>query len=186
MWEALDRGPRLRRILEDFYAQVYSDPRLAPFFAHTTIGWAIDHQYSFLAEIWSGVDSFFGDRPRNAHNWMVISHELFDHREAVMEACLRRHELPEDLIVAWRALDESYRSHIVKDSPFPKKRRGVSLPLDGYASLQLSIGILCDGCSAEVADGSTVHYHRGTGQTYCLTCRPSVEDASADDPGESP
>ncbi len=171
MWAALEHGPKLRRILEDFYAQVYADPRLLPFFEHTTIEWAIDHQYAFLAEIFSGEKMFFGDRPRNAHSWMVISHELFDYREAVMEACLRRHGLEEDLIVAWRAVEETYRPHIVKDAPIARKRRGVALPIEGYEPIELLAGTVCDECGDELPAGLRAVYHVRTGQTYCASCR---------------
>jgi truncated hemoglobin YjbI len=79
MWEALGRGPLLRAILTDFYAEVFQDPRLLPFFHATTREWVIDHQYAFLAEIFTGERMFFGDRPRNAHHWMVITDDLFDY-----------------------------------------------------------------------------------------------------------
>src|SRR5271165_5269477 len=101
MWEALERGAKLRAILTDFYNEVFQDPKLTPFFHATTIEWVIDHQYAFLAEIFTGERMFFGDRPRNAHHWMVISDELFDYREALMERWLRRHGLADDLIAAW-------------------------------------------------------------------------------------
>jgi truncated hemoglobin YjbI len=107
LWEAFERGPGLRRLLEVFYERVYADERLEPFFARTTIEWAIDHQYAFLGEILSGQDMFFGDRPRNAHHWMVISDELFDYREALMERCLREHGLSEEHVRDVRAIDES-------------------------------------------------------------------------------
>lgn len=170
MWEALDRGPRLRAILTDFYAEVYRDERLAPFFHATTIEWAIDHQYAFLAEIFTGESMFFGDRPRNAHHWMVISDELFDYREAVMERCLRRHGLPEDLIRAWRAVEEVFRSHIVKQTPFARLRHGVPMPLEGYDHIVLDAGGMCDGCAGEIARGGDSWYHVRTGKAYCAPC----------------
>lgn len=174
MWAALDGGLKLRRILEDFYAQVYRDEKLAPFFERTTLEWAIDHQYSFLGEIWSGEEMFFGDRPRNAHHWMVITDELFDYREALMEATLRRHLLPEDLIREWRALEESFRHHIVKGAPFAKKRRGRELPLEGYERLDLTVGTVCDGCGAALDEGGVACYHVRTGETFCEACRPGA------------
>lgn len=170
MWEALERGKKLREILEDFYAQVYADPRLAPFFVRTTIEWAIDHQYGFLAQIFTGEKMYFGDRPRNAHHWMVISNELFDYREAVMQQCLRRHGLSEERIAEWRAVEEVFRAQIVKDKPFAKKRRGVDLPLDDFEALDLSIGSICDVCQGVLENGSRVQVHRGTGRTYCEPC----------------
>jgi truncated hemoglobin YjbI len=170
MWEALDHGPRLRAILADFYSQVWEDARLAPFFATTTMQWVLDHQYAFLAEIFSGEALFFGDRPRNAHLWMVISDELFDYREALMEKCLRAHGLPEDLVLAWRAVEEVFRSHIVKDRPIPRLRNGVPMPLDGYESLALDAGGVCDGCTGEIARGGESLYHVRTGKAYCASC----------------
>lgn len=170
MWEALDRGPRLRAILTDFYAEVYRDERLSPFFHATTIEWAIDHQYAFLAEIFTGERLFFGDRPRNAHHWMVITEELFDYREALMERCLRRHGLPEDLISAWRAVEEVFRSHIVKRAPIVRLRNGVPMPLEGYEHLALDAGGACDGCAGEIVRGGDSWYHVRTGKAYCAGC----------------
>lgn len=179
MWAALDHGPKLRAILEDFYSQVYADPLLSPFFEHTTIEWAIDHQYAFLADIFTGEKHFFGDRPRNAHSWMVITDALFDHREALMEACLRRHGLDEDLIRAWRAVEETYRPHIVKDAPIARKRWGVALPIEGYEAIDLLAGTVCDGCSSELPVGLRAVYHVRTGQTYCTSCRSAAAEPAA-------
>jgi truncated hemoglobin YjbI len=177
LWEALERGPKLRAILEDFYAQVYDDPRLSPFFVHTSMQWAIDHQYAFLAEIFSGEKLYFGDRPRNAHSWMVITNELFDHREALMESCLRRHGLDEASIAAWRAVEETFRGHIVKDAPIARKRAGIALPVEGYEGLELGVGTLCDECSTELPVGARAVYHVRTGMTYCPDCRtPAPSD----------
>jgi truncated hemoglobin YjbI len=170
MWEALERGPKLRAILTEFYAEVFRDPLLLPFFHATTMEWVLDHQYAFLAQIFTGERMYFGDRPRNAHHWMVISDELFDYREALMERCLRRHGLPEDLIVAWRAVEEVFRSHIVKASPIPRLRNGVPMPLDGYDRLVLDAGGTCDGCEGEIPRGGACWYHLRTGKALCAAC----------------
>ena len=170
MWEALRQGPLLRELLTDFYAGVYRDPLLAPFFHATTMAWAIDHQYAFLADIFTGQSTYFGDRPRNAHHWMVISDELFDHREALMEACLRKHGLAEDLIVAWREVEEVFRSHIVKGCAFARLRSGVVLPLEGYSHLVMDSGGICDGCEGIIERGGDSWYHVRTGKAYCAPC----------------
>jgi truncated hemoglobin YjbI len=179
LWEALERGPKLRRVLEDFYARVYEDPLLLPFFEHTSIEWAIEHQFAFLAEIFSGEKHFFGDRPRNAHSWMVISDALFDHREALMESCLRRHGIGDDLVRAFRAVDEAFRSHIVKDAPIPRKRGGVALPVEGYEALVLLVGSVCDGCGVELPELGRAVYHVRTGQTYCEGCHGARSGSTA-------
>jgi truncated hemoglobin YjbI len=170
LWAALAEGKLLRRITEAFYAKVYADPRLSPFFARTTMEWAVDHQYAFLAQIFSGTKMFFGDRPRNAHHAMVISDELFDHREALMMQTLEEHGLSEAQRAEWREVEEAFRSHIVKAAPWPKKRRGVALPLEGWKAIALLCGCLCDECSAELAEGTTAEYDVATGRLYCAPC----------------
>lgn len=170
LWAALEHGRRLRVILEDFYEQVYADPRLAPFFARTTKSWAIDHQYAFLGEILSGTDMFFGDRPRNAHHWMVIDDALFDYREELMMKTLERHGLTAEQRAEWRAIEEVFRSHIVKSEPRPLVRAGKTLPLEGYDAIALSSGGLCDFCSSVIAIGAIARYHVRTGHVYCDAC----------------
>lgn len=181
LWEALERGDKLMRILVDFYGRVYADPRLHPFFEGVTRQRAIEKQYSFLCQMFTGEKVYFGDRPRNAHHWMVISDELFDHREQLMERVLVEHGLPAPLIARWRAVEERYRTHIVKDTPRPRRVMGKDFPLDGYEEVVTPVGILCDGCGDEVERGQRVRSHVRTGKAYCSRCadRHSITGASA-------
>jgi truncated hemoglobin YjbI len=170
MWAALQEGQGLSEILADFYARVYADERLAHFFEGVTIQRAIEKQYSFLCQIFTGQPIYFGERPRNAHNWMVISHELFDYRETLMEECLRRYGLPAHLITRWRGVEEVFRKQIVKDKPFGKRFGGVDMPFEGVDSIVLSIGAICDGCGGILDPGSVMHFHVRTGKGYCQDC----------------
>jgi len=179
MWAALRDGAGLNEILNDFYGRVYQDPRLAHFFEGVTIDRAIEKQYSFLRQIFTGDRCYFGDRPRNAHHWMIISDELFDYREELMMTCLRRYGLSEELIAQWRAAEEQFRKQIVKDTPIPKKVRGLELPLEGYQRETLTVGSLCDGCGLELPDGSIATYHVRTGRTFCDPCSPNNLEESA-------
>lgn len=172
LWEALGRGVKLREILEDFYAAVYQDPRLAPFFEGVTKERAVDKQWGFLAEIFSGQKLYFGDRPRNAHHWMVISNELFDYREQLFEQCLRKYGLAEEHVSAWLSVQQTFRKQIVKDAPFPRRMAGVEMPLDGWQQDTLAASALCDGCQGEVPVGAKVTYHRRRGTTFCERCTP--------------
>lgn len=173
IWQALDEGKKLIPVLEMFYSRVYEDPKLAPFFEGVTKQRAIEKQFSFMHSLLTGQRSYFGERPRNAHHWMVISEELFDYREALLERCCREVGLDEKCIQKWLAIDEVFRAQIVKDAPIPKKIRGVELPLEGYAEMTFDVGGLCDGCESEIEIGDTAHYHRRTGKTYCEACKPA-------------
>jgi len=170
MWQALGEGRLLREILQEFYSQVYADSRLSVFFDGVTIERAIDKQYSFLRSIFTGEKCYFGDHPKNAHHWMVISNELFDYRESLMQLTLRKHSLPEYLIQRWMDIEEVFRNSIVKTKPIPRKLNGVALPLDGYDSLVLDVCSLCDSCGTEIPSGSLGYYHRRKGNLNCVDC----------------
>lgn len=170
LWAVLGDGELLSAALADFYGRVFTDERLATFFASTTKQRAIEKQFAFLREILTGEEGYFGDRPYNAHHWMVISDELFDYREALWGACLRRQGLSEPQVQKFLSIDEVFRRQIVKDQAKPKKLRGEDLPLEGYEGLVLAIGALCDGCGTAVDAGQEVRYHVRTGRTFCRNC----------------
>lgn len=172
MWSALKEGQLLNEILDDFYTQVFNDPQLAPFFKDSTKQRAIEKQYLFLKGIFTGEKCYFGERPRNAHHWMVISNDLFDYREQLMEDTLRKHGLSDALIKQWRAVEEVYRKQIVKSEPFGKKIGGIEIPADGYETDILTVGSMCDNCERELEPGSQVTYHIRTGKTFCINCTP--------------
>ncbi len=175
MWAALNDGQLLNEILDDFYEQVFTDEKLAHFFKDSTQQRAKEKQYLFLKGIFTGEKCYFGERPRNAHHWMVISNELFDYREKLIEETLRKHHLAEPLIKQWIAVDEIYRKQIVKTEAFGKKVGGIEIPAEGYDVDTLTVGSMCDGCEAELAAGSSITYHVRTGKVFCKNCTP--EDA---------
>lgn len=175
LWAALRNGDGLREVLEDFYTRVYADPRLGPFFRFATRERAIDKQFAFLKELLTGEECYFGDRPYNAHHWMVISDELFDYREQLMADCLRRHGLDDAQVARFRRIDEVFRKQIVKSEPKPKKLRGEAMPLTGFGDVVIAGGTLCDGCGQALDDGSVARYHLRTGQTYGLACCEGAE-----------
>jgi len=181
MWAALDEGRGLRAVLEDFYSRVFEDERLLPFFVDTNKDWVIDKQFSFLRSIFTGEEGYFGMRPRNAHHWMVISEELFHYRESLLESCLRRYGLSEELIRRFRTVDEVFRKQIVKDRPLPLVMNGIEKPADGYDTSILGVGTVCDQCGGEVSVGERVTYHLRTGRILCGRCLP-IEPAAAKRP----
>lgn len=172
MWAALDDGELLNKILDDFYEQVFVDPQLSPFFKDANQQRAIEKQYLFMKGIFTGEKCYFGERPRNAHHWMVISNELFDYREKLMENTLRKHHISEALIEQWIAVDEIYRKQIVKKEAFGKKVGGVEIPAEGYKTDTLTVGSMCDECEVELNSGEKITYHVRTGKVFCKKCTP--------------
>jgi NAD(P)H-flavin reductase/truncated hemoglobin YjbI len=174
LWTGLDDGRLLSKILVDFYNRVYDDPLLSPFFDGVTKQRLIEKQYNFMCQVLTGEDVYFGERPRNAHHWMVISDELLDHREELMESSLRRFGVPEHLVRRLRAIEEIYREDIVKDKPWKKVLFGKEVPVEGFDEMIMDDATLCDSCQQEIQAGERVQYHVRLGKVYCKSCRQDV------------
>lgn len=171
LWEALKEGALLSKILDDFYTQVYLDPRLSPFFHKATKSRVAGKQYEFLAGLLTGVRSSFVEPPFNAHHWMVISNELFDYRENLFFKCVRAYNLPEHLVARWASLHEVFRRPMVKSAERGQVHNGVEQKKSGYTEEILGMDGMCDGCFGEILEGSLVRMHERTGEIFCTNCR---------------
>lgn len=170
LWEALGAGEGLRSILEAFYERVFQDPRLEPFFHGVTRQRAIDKQYEFLSDLFTGGGFYFGLLPFNAHHWMVISDELFDYREALFDDCIMEFGLAEHLLRYWRATHELFRREIVKKEARGIFVDGVEHRADGFAEETVRMDGICDGCDGEINVDETALFHRRTGELFCSRC----------------
>ena len=171
MWHALDEGVKLNQILNDFYDNVLIDPLLAPFFKGVTKDHIVGKQYAFFSQIYTGKDCYFGDHPRNAHHWMIISDSLFDHRERLFADSCLKYGLVEPYLSQLLNFDENYRNVIVKTKVWPRITDGEIKPIKGFEEMILDIGSICDGCEKELEPGDKVHYHDRTGEMFCQDCR---------------
>ncbi|VAW52206.1 2-polyprenylphenol hydroxylase and related flavodoxin oxidoreductases / CDP-6-deoxy-delta-3,4-glucoseen reductase-like [hydrothermal vent metagenome] len=170
MWQALNNGALMTEILTDFYTQVFDDELLSPYFKGITKQRLIEKVYNFHYQMFTGEKVYFGDQPKNTHHWMVISDEMFDYRESIMENCLREHGLAEHLIKRWMQYEEMYRPDIVKSTPIKKILFGEEVPLDGFEEIEIGASTLCDSCAGEINVGDLVRYHIRMGTTYCGQC----------------
>lgn len=170
LWRALRSGDGLTEILTDFYGRVFDDPRLAPFFERVSRQRAIEKQYEFLRGVFSGEPGYLGLNPFNAHHWMVISDELFDHRERLLEECMTRYGLPAHLRQRWAAVHETFRQEIVKAAPRGMFVRGVERAVEGYTDEEIAVATVCDGCCAEMPAGARGRLHVRTGKLFCRAC----------------
>lgn len=179
LWKALEEGPGLMRIIRDFYDIVFEDPLLSPFFHRVTKQRAIEKQYAFLADLFTGESEYFGLRPFNAHHWMVISDELFDYREDLFEECVRARGLPEQHIRRWMAIHELFRREIVKNSARGLIIDGVEHMREGYSEVTIDFATVCDGCMSEMPVGVTGRLHNRTGELFCESCGGATLEESS-------
>lgn len=170
LWAELEDGKIVRRVLEDFYDRVYADSLLSPFFRRVTKDRVTDKQYSFMRQCLTGEKVYFGDRPRNAHHWMIISDAVFDHRQSLMLEALRANDLTPVQIQRWIRVEEYFRPDMVKTEVWPRRVGEEEVFIEGFASETLMDATVCDHCGAEIAAGTTVAYHRRLGQVSCGVC----------------
>lgn len=170
LWQALREGELLHAVLVDFYAEIFADDRLGPYFIGVTQQRLVEKQYSFLRSLITGAREYFGQRPRNAHHWMVISNELFDYRLAIMDRWMRRHGLVEPWIGRWHAYENQFRSDIVKSQALPRQVGDQQVLQDGFLEDTMAVGTVCDACASEIEPGERVRYHTRLGTTYCAAC----------------
>jgi len=170
LWAALQEGKLMQEVLQDFYGRVYKDELLSPYFHGITMQRSIEKVYSFFQQVITGNKCYFGDRPRNAHHWMVISDETYLYREKLMIECLGRAGLSEEMIKRWIAVENYYKNVIVKAEPWNKIVGGVEIPLEGFGEATLDIGAVCDGCGRIMEPGEKARYHLRIGTMYCDQC----------------
>ena len=170
LWQSLQDGLLVRRVLESFYQKVYADPQLAPFFERVSMDRAIGKQYAFLMLCMTGAEGYIGERPKNAHHWMVIPDALFEHRQQLMAQAQREQGLTPQQSAGWARYEEHFRADIVKFAPWPKRMGGEAIDTERYDSVTLDDGTVCDHCGAEIAARTTVRFHARLGQVACDRC----------------
>lgn len=170
LWEALGRGQTLSKILAHFYDMVYEDERLSPYFHGIPKEFVAQKVYEFFASLFGRETGFFGRNPYNTHHWMVISNDMFDHHEAVLEKAIRAFDIPEPLIRRWMAINELFRSEIVKSAPRGMISAGIEQPVKTHEVSVLDMDTVCDGCGNEIPAGQPVRYHHRVGTLHCARC----------------
>lgn len=170
LWHLLENGRLVRRVLEAFYLKVYADPLLRPFFERVSMERVIGKQYSFLMQCMTGDNVYIGERPKNAHHWMVIPDTLFEHRQRLMAQTQREQRLTPEQMDGWSRFEEHFRADIVKHAPWARRMGEQVIETERYDTVTLDEATVCDHCGAEIAANSTVRFHVRLGQVGCQRC----------------
>ena len=175
-YAAIGGDETVKRVLEIFYDWVFDDPQLLPFFTHVDKPTLRGKQFSFMKRCFLGDKSvYMGQRPRNAHHWMVIDEALFDHRQALMRRALEAIEMAPQNIERWLGTEEVFRQQIVKDTPIPLHYQGVATYWAEDAKEEsLAMDALCDRCHQEVAAGSSLWVLGDV--AHCRACMELARD----------
>ena len=78
LYEAIGGEPVLARAVDEFYLRVLANPKLAAFFAHTTLDELKKHQRAFLTLLLHGPRHYDGRLMHEAHAGRGITNADFD------------------------------------------------------------------------------------------------------------
>jgi hemoglobin len=78
IYDSIGGADAVRAAVDDFYARVLADPKLAPFFTSTDLDRLKAHQRSFIAAAIGGPEIFSGRDMASAHAALGISDADFD------------------------------------------------------------------------------------------------------------
>ena len=170
LWAVVGSDGLLEKLLTDFYTRVYADPLLAPYFRGVTKDFLIGKVHSFMQKQLAGDDVYFGNNARNAHHWMVISDELFDYRNDLMETVLIEHGLSDHLVRRRRLFEEYFRPDIVKATAWDLRTGDLVRPAEGFGQMVTTVGAICDSCDGTIEPGDHCRYHLRLGTMYCPLC----------------
>lgn len=151
-YEAIGGDEAVLRIVRRFYVAVFADPLLSPHFAQTDQETIAGQQYGFMKRCLTGDrGAYMGQRPRNAHHWMIINDAEFDHREKLMRDALAADGLSEEQIERWIAIEEVFRRQIVKTEPLPLFYRGTeTFWSPSPREERIDVDTICDECQDEL------------------------------------
>lgn len=176
LWERLEHGALMKRILDDFYDEVYQDTILSPYFQKVTKDWAASKQYAFLADAFANTRDYLGSRPFNAHHWMIIPDWVFDYREDLFEKYLNKYNVAQDIQRRWLWFHELFRREIVKSKARGLIIGGQERRIQGFTDERLEVGTVCDGCGGEINVGEYGRLHHLSGQLFCQSCKYALPE----------
>ena len=98
IYDSIGGAPAVRAAVDDFYARVLADRRLAPFFARTDLERLKTHQRAFIAAAIGGPEIFAGRDMALAHAGLGIGDGDFDAVVTHLAGTLTELGAPEDTI----------------------------------------------------------------------------------------
>lgn len=104
----------LRRVTKVFYDKVYDHPWLSQFFATIDKDHIASQQAEFMQGALGGPKIYCGRKPTDAHPHIHITDESFDLRQELLRQSLVEVGIDAPIAARWLALDEAFRSRLVK------------------------------------------------------------------------
>ena len=133
----IERGPelfakigetKLREVLTDFYARVFSDVMIGFMFQGKNRQHLIDREYEFTANLLGGGVKYTGRPMRTAHAQHTIFGGHFERRLQILRETLRDHAVDPDVQQVWIDHTLALRDQITRDKGSECKDTSAATP----------------------------------------------------------
>lgn len=115
-FEELGGREMLEKVSKIFYDKVYDDAWIGQYFADIKQEVIEEQQVDFMSMALGGPKVYLGKLPAPAHKHMMISEELFQLREELLDAALKEAGASPELIFRWKKIDNAFKEKLVKSS----------------------------------------------------------------------
>ena len=116
LYERVGGIDTLNKVHEIFYTKIFAHPWLSKYFSIRPREHQIQQQTTFFTQLMGGPKRYMGKPPQDAHQFMMITEELFELRTNLLTESLIEHDIADDLRHEWIALNEMFKRVIVKKS----------------------------------------------------------------------
>ena len=133
LYERLGGKPTYLKVHRIFYDKAYADPWLREYFTDKPQETLESQQTDFMIQLMGGPKAYGGKTPLFAHQHMVISEELFEHRTQLLSDSIKEAGINDELRAAWLAADASLKRALVKKSKAECKTAYPTQPILDFA-----------------------------------------------------
>jgi len=114
LFKQLGGRPTLERVHKSFYDKMYADLQLKHYFEGIHQKTIEEQQTDFMKALMGGGDVFTGKLPKNCHQHMYITPELFERRMALYESSMQECGISASLAEQWIRLARACKNQVVK------------------------------------------------------------------------
>lgn len=111
-----DYEAEMRRVIHEFYCEVFAHPVLSQFFVDVEQPFQEEQFLSFTCKVLFRAGSYGGLPPKRAHQHLMIHEDQYQERHDILAKHITGAVLPAKLKADWLQLDMSLKAIIVKQN----------------------------------------------------------------------
>ena len=116
LYEEIGGYDMIHKVNKSFYDKVYQHPWLSQFFQHIPQERIERQQTDFMVAAFGGPDMYMGREVIPAHLHIMITEEVYNLREQLLEEAFAEVKPPQKLVERWRKIDLAFKNKIIKKS----------------------------------------------------------------------